>query len=250
MSLKRFVASLVTVWVPVCLLLLGPAFLGSHDARAQCRSVGGPGEQPLRPVGSDRPLRTRSVAPLLSQPSQWGGLFQWDRHPPLGFATEDWHWEYATGRAVLSTVVPITVGGVLLRIRPRDRTLNGVELATVGAGLLAGPSMGQWCLGGRYARKSVLPTLLRGAGVGGTVLIWRWLEGTMDDAGLGAITLVIPAGLGLFFAGSAVIGAASLSFQRTPRVSCEPPEGTAAVSVAPAVGPRGRSVGVGLSVRL
>lgn len=250
MSLKRFVASLVTVWVPVCLLLLGTAFLGSHDARAQCRSVGGPGEQPLRPVGSDRPLRTRSVAPLASQPSQWAGLFQWDRHPPLGFATEDWQWEYATGRAVLSTVVPLTVGGVLLRTRPQDRTLNGVGLTTVGTGLLVGPSMGQWCLGGRYARKSVLPTLLRAAGIGGTVLIWRWLERTMEDAGLGAITLVIPAGLGLFFAGYAVIGAASLSFQRTPRVSCETPEGTAAVSVAPAVGPRGRSVGVGLSIRL
>lgn len=82
---------------------------------------------------------------------------------PIGFAAEDWRWGYATGWAVLSTVIPLVIGSVLHRTRLRDRTLNEAGLTTIGTGLLVGPSMGQWCLCGRHTRKSVLPTLLRGA---------------------------------------------------------------------------------------
>ena len=241
-----------SVGIPICLLLLAAVALAPCDTWAQCRP-GGPGRQLEGQSGghsvrSGEPLRP--AVSLSSGPSQWVGPLQWDRHPPIGFAAEDWQWGYATGRAVLSTVIPLAVGSVLLRTRPRDRTLNGVGLATIGTGLLVGPSMGQWCLGGRYARKSVLPTLLRGAGMGGTVLIWEWAERALDGAGLGGFILTLPVGLGLFFTSYVVLGAMGWSMQETPRIPCDTNEGTAAVSVAPVIQAQVGNVGVSLSIRL
>jgi hypothetical protein len=55
-------------------------------------------------------------------------------------------WPYARGRAMLSTVTPLAVGGMLLRIRLDNRTSNRMGLVVGSAGLLVGPSVGQWCL--------------------------------------------------------------------------------------------------------
>jgi hypothetical protein len=86
--------------------------------------------------------------------------------------------------------------------------------------------------------------------MGGTVLIWKWAERTLDDAGLAGIVLTIPVGLGLFFTSYVVLGAMGWSMQETPRIPCDTNEGTAAVSVAPVIQAQVGNVGVSLSIRL
>jgi hypothetical protein len=98
---------------------------------------------------------------------------------PVGFATEDWQWRYATGRALLGTAVPFAVANVGHRIgREGIPALRTASLALLGTGVAVGPSLGQWGLGGRCTRQSIVPTILRVGGVAGVA--WaadRALEG-------------------------------------------------------------------------
>jgi hypothetical protein len=85
---------------------------------------------------------------------------------PVGFAAEDWQWRYATGRALLGTAVPLAAASVGDRIgREGFPALRAASLVLLGTGVAVGPSLGQWSLGGRCTRQSILPTLLRVGGI-------------------------------------------------------------------------------------
>ena len=84
----------------------------------------------------------------------------------VGFAAEDWQWRYATGRALLGTAVPLAASSVGHRIgREGLPALRTASLVLLGTGVAVGPSLGQWSLGGRCTRQSILPTLLRVGGI-------------------------------------------------------------------------------------
>jgi len=176
------------------------------------------------------------------------GLPSWDGR--------DWSPRYATGRAHLSTFVPLVAGGVLLRIAEARDSKNGPDrpyvvaaLVTMAAGFALGPSMGQWCLGPEGRRQSIVPTALRFAGIGqmvlGTHLYGEYLQKQSLAEGL-ALSLLLPVVLlpGIV----AVAYGARLALDRTPRVRCGRDEALQAVSLAPRVDPK--TGGHGLSVRL
>lgn len=174
---------------------------------------------------------------------------------PFGYALEDWSPRYASGRAHLSTLVPVALGSVLLRIRSAqsdDPSLGDplalTALGLAGTGAVIGPSMGAWCLGGDCARGSLLPLGLRVAGVGGIAGAWWWLDREIDRTdGLGGIGLIAIAPLVLLPGAVALMTGVGWSFRRAPRVRCGSGAYAPTLSVAPLASIDG---GSGLALRL
>ena len=211
------------------------------------------------PVGSPASAQcTSALSPPVAAPpaaSSLGADDPW----PIGLPSwdgRDWSPRYATGRANLSTFVPLVASGVLLRVAEARENEDGLDrpyvvaaLVTMGAGFALGPSMGQWCLGPEGRRQSIVPTALRFAGIGqmmlGTHLYGEYLQKQSLAEGL-ALSLLLPVVLlpGI----AAVAYGARLALDRTPRVRCGRDEALQAVSVAPRVDPQ--TGGHGLSVRI
>lgn len=175
---------------------------------------------------------------------------------PIGTAAEDWSWRYASGRSNLSTLVPLAVGGVLLRVHraaSSDASLGDplaiTGLGLIGTGLVIGPSVGEWCLGGDCARRSWLPMGVRAAGAAEIAGAMVWLDRKIDQSeGLGGISLIALTPL-LVLPGVVLIALGGRwSFQHAARVRCGTGDGSAHLSVTPAVTPH--LDGGGLSVRL
>ena len=174
---------------------------------------------------------------------------------PLGYAKEDWSLRYASGRAHLSTLVPMALGSVLLRIhlsRSNDASLGDplavTGLSLSGAGAIVGPAMGTWCLKSDCAGRSWLPLGLRVAGVGGIAGAWWWIKREIDRAdGLGGIGLIAVAPLVLLPGALALTAGIGWSFRTTPRIRCSSTADAPTLEVAPAAAPDG---GSGLALRL
>jgi len=199
-SLRRARSVPVSLLVVVLLAAVGT----SDGSYAQCR--------PTESLHEKRtPLHT-SDTPIFNSLS-------WP--PRLGLSREDVTWPYARGRAVLSTVLPIVVGGPLLRVRPGNRTMNTLGLSLGSAGLLLGPSMGQWCLGGRYARKSILHTTARLAGAGGVALAVEWSERALENASFFALPFVaVSIGVVIGVTSAILLDTVLWTLAETPRRAC------------------------------
>jgi hypothetical protein len=156
-------------------------------------------------------------------------------------------WRYAKGRAFLSTLGPVLVGSTISEIAPSSERAQVAGLAIVGAGLLVGPSMGQWCLGGSYARESIFPMVLRAAGEGAVAGALIWGGRQVEDAeGIGGVLgAAMVSGLATLPGIIVTLAGVAWAFNQTPRYVCEGEPQMAAVSVSPTAGGRG----VALSVR-
>jgi len=175
---------------------------------------------------------------------------------PFGYAKEDWLPRYAPGRARLSTLVPMALGSVLLRVhlnRASDPSLSdplavtGLGLAGVGA--VVGPSMGAWCLGGDCARQSWLPFGVRVAGVGGIAGAWWRIRREIDQAeAFEGIALAVLSPLALLPGIMTLLAGIGWGLRRTPRVRCSAEAGGPTLSVRPAASVDGN--GSGLALRL
>lgn len=175
---------------------------------------------------------------------------------PPGFAPEDWSFRYASGRSHLSTLIPLTLSAGLARIhrarRPNrsslDEPLAITALSLAGAGLIIGPSVGEWCLGRACARRSLVPIGVRLAGVAGIVWAVERTRRQADDAGLAGLSLILQAPLRAA-PGLLVLGAGmTWSFRNAPRVRCGSASDAPTLSVAPATPVDGS--GSGLALRL
>jgi hypothetical protein len=174
---------------------------------------------------------------------------------PFGYAAEDWSLRYASGRSHLSTLVPMALGSMLLRVheaRGPDASLRdplgaaALALATTGA--VIGPSMGEWCLGGDCARRSWLPLGVRIAGVGEVAWAVQWARRRADrDETLGAAPILVGSFLALPGFIALVLGI-GWSFRNAPRLRCSAGADASTLSVAPAASADGS--GSGLALRL
>lgn len=202
------------------------------------------------------PAHAQCPAPR-SVPAEFAnaGADSWPESLPL-LDRRDWSPQYATGRAYLSTYVPLVASGVLLRVAEARGTEGGLDrsyviaaLATAGTGAALGPSMGQWCLGPESRRESVLPTTLRLAGIGGMLLGGHLYVEYLKEQSIGEL-LVLSVFLPVAFApGFAVLAlGAGMAFDRTPRIRCSRDDAHQSVSVGPAVD--AQTGGHGLSLRL
>lgn len=136
---------------------------------------------------------------------------------PLGFASEDWRWSYATGRSVLVSVVPTTAAGVALRLGAGESRDGQIVAGSVMAAAVAvGPSLGQWSLGGRCLGRSVLPTALRLGGIGGVA--WALQAGDGNDGLAGPLARTVLAIPGLVAVTVGILWALS----GTPRIAVRP----------------------------
>ena len=175
---------------------------------------------------------------------------------PLGYAKEDWSPRYAPGLARLSTLVPMALGSVLLRVhlsRASDPSLSdplaatGLGLASVGA--VVGPSMGAWCLGGDCARQSWLPFGVRVAGVGGMAGAWWIIRRELDQAeAFEGIALAVLSPLVLLPGAMTLLAGIGWGLRRTPRLRCGTGADAPTLSVWPAASINGG--GSGLALRL
>ncbi len=127
--------------------------------------------------------------------------------------------------------------------------LSITGLSLIGAGVVVGPSVGEWCLGGDCARRSVLPLGLRAAGAAEIVGAMIWLDRQIDESeGLGGLSLIALVPM-LVAPGAALIALGGRwSFRHAARVPCGTGDGSAHLSVRPAMHPT--LDGGGLSVRL
>jgi hypothetical protein len=173
--------------------------------------------------------------------------------PRIDVSQKDVSWPYARGRAVLATTVPVAVGGTLLRLRPHDRMTNTMGLAVGGLGLLVGPAMGQWCLGGPHTRTGVLYTAARASGMGGIGgIVWALQSGetSTESADLLKLPVVaLAAAVGIGLAAGLIVGFTLRAIDETPRRRCDAEhDKRVAVSLAAHAPTGGR--GVRLSIRL
>ena len=173
--------------------------------------------------------------------------------PRIDVSQKDVSWPYARGRAVLATTVPVAVGGTLLRLRPHDRMTNTMGLAVGGLGLLVGPAMGQWCLGGPHTRTGVLYTAARASGMGGIGgIVWALQSGetSTESADLLKLPVVaLAAAVGIGLAAGLIVGFTLRAIDETPRRRCDAEhDKRVAVSLAAHAPTSGR--GVRLSIRL
>lgn len=104
------------------------------------------------------------------------------------------------------------------------------------AGVLIGPSMGQWCLGRDYARKSIPYAFARIAGMGGVALTLEWV-GRQE---LGDVVFHAPfigAVIGLAAAG--LFATVVWTIEKTPQLACNETERGQIVTMSPTVDPSG-----------
>lgn len=226
-----------------CLLVLIAAAIPTWTAQAQCaRTRMEAFLVQQNPVAAG--TGSLSSARAIPVPSPQDLQSRWSR--------KDISWAYATGRANLSTYIPTLVGSYLPSLADSER-LTIVGLSVMGAGVLVGPSMGQWCLGGRYARESILPTLVRAAGEGEVIWVMVWGSRQIENArGLGGGLGAMLAASFLTLPGILVVGlGVAWSINRTPPLACDSDErSTTSVSVGPVVDPQTGGRGLGLSIRL
>lgn len=172
---------------------------------------------------------------------------------PFGYAAEDWSPRYASGRANLSTLVPLTLSLGLSRIHRAYSSsssfsdpLTIIALGLAGAGLVVGPSMGEWCLGRACARRSLFPLGLRVAGVAQIAWAFQWAQRRADQD---LASLTLPLLLPLLMApGLVMLGVGvGWSFRHTPRVRCGSSTNAPTLAVLPAASRDGSS---GLALRL
>ncbi len=226
-----------TACLVLCVLFLATA-AAPTTTKAQCRTAVSPqtGSEPGL-VGTEDDSTSHSRVDFPFWP------------PRINVSRKDVSWPYARGRAVLSTVIPLAVGGTLLRIRPDNRTSNALGLAVGGAGLLVGPSVGQWCLGSPHLQKSVVHTGARVAGMGGLILTTEWGERQLENAGLFELPFVmLSVGFAIGIAGAGLLKTVAWAIGKTPRLACDETERTQIASVSPAIGPSG-GTGVRLAIR-
>lgn len=160
-------------------------------------------------------------------------------HVPLLLATEDWSLRYASGRSTLSTFVPIALGRILSEIDEaytddssmRD-PLSVMSLGLFGVGAITGPSMGEWCLGGDCARRSLFPLSLRVAGAAEMVWAFRWgVRKSNETPGQTDLTL-IPVVAALMLPGMVLLSTGmAWSLHNAPRVLCASNRSTATSSL-------------------
>lgn len=177
---------------------------------------------------------------------------------PFGYAKEDWSPRYAPGLARLTTLVPIALGSVLLRVHlahTNDPSLTdppamtGLGLAGVGA--VVGPSVGAWCLGGDCARQSWLPFGVRVAGVGGIAGAWWAIQREIDQAGpFEGIVLAVLSPLTLLPGTLALLAGIGWGLRRTPRLRCGAGADAPTLSIAPAASVDGSGSGFALRLTL
>ena len=177
---------------------------------------------------------------------------------PFGYAKEDWSPRYAPGLARLSTLVPMALGSVLLRVhlsRASNPSLSdplavtGLGLAGVGA--VVGPSMGAWCLGDDCARRSWLPFGVRVAGVGGIAGAWWGIRREIDQAeAVEGIALAVLSPLVLLPGAMTLLAGIGWGLRRTPRVRCGAGTDAPTLSVRPTASIDGSGSGFALRFTL
>lgn len=230
-----------TFLLTCAVLLTTTSMLASGTAYAQCTRV----ETNMFSTW------TKSVAPNIEALSSLPLRSARPRDRRPRWSRKDVSWAYATGRANVSTFGPLFVGSLLGRFSESERLLTA-GLGVMGAGLLVGPAMGQWCLGGRYARESILPTLVRAAGEGEVIWAMVWGRRQIENAGgLGeGLGAMLAAGV-LALPGILVTGlGVSWAMNRTPRLACDSKDRSSPVSVAPVFNAQTGGSGVGLSIQL
>lgn len=224
----------------LCAALLA-AVVAPAPSWGQCRAAGSPGVGLTHTAGAIETVAS-SASPIPDLPS-------WPLR--IDVSRKDVSWSYARGRAVLSTVIPVAVGGTLLRLHPHDRTTNTLGLAVGGVGLLVGPAMGQWCLGDPHTRTGLLYTAARASGMAGIGGIF-WALQSGDASAESADLLKLPvfalaAAVGIGLAAGLVVGFTLRAIDESPRRRCDA-EHDKRVAVSPtADAPTGGS-GVRLSV--
>lgn len=222
----------------LCAVLLA-AVVAPPASRAQC-----PTAATLKPAPTHSPLATDSDAP---PEDPIPDLPSWP--PSFNVQQTNLSWSHARGRAVLSTIIPTLVGGTLLRVRPDDRTTNTLGLSIGGAGLLIGPSTGQWCLGGRYNGDGVRHTTVRLAGAGGLALALDWGKRTLEEVPpLATFFVVGPIAVVVGLAGTFLLDTVLWTIKETPPRACTA-EGNGPVAVSQAADASTGGRGVRLSVR-
>lgn len=156
----------------------------------------------------------------------------------------------------MSTLVPMALGSVLLRIheaRTTNPSLNNplavTALGLTTTGAVIGPSMGAWCLGGTCARRSILPLGLRVAGTGEVLWALWWTQRRTDrDEALGVASIL--AGTFLSLPGFIMLGLGmAWSFRDTPRIRCGSAADAPTLAITPTA-PAAYGSGSGLALRL
>jgi len=234
-----FRSAMLSAWRMGRLVLLAVLGLVPTSTEAQCQR-GAPLEFSVLLPWADVSEKGFLGAPVLD------GFGQEARAPLRASVT----WPYARGRAVLSTAVPLAVGGALLQLSPAGPTSVPLGLGVGGVGLLVGPSMGQWCLGGEYATESILHTSARVAGMGG--LVWAVKSGRqqIEEAPFALLPEAVAfTGIVVVVAGGVLLRTVLWTIGETPRLACDPDRRNSAVSLSPIVDPQTRGGGVHLSLR-
>jgi hypothetical protein len=225
----RVVVAVVLVW------------LGSGTVTAQPDAEKHPFPESARPS----PLALRHLDSLPNRLAMPDSRF--------GFDADSYRWRHARGRAYLSTMVPLLGSGIVLRIGDEihDDEWGATHTAgfcVLGAGLLVGPSMGQWCVGD--SRRAWLGTSIRGGGILGMIAGVRLAVEQTEDDGLGAILTapvkIVAYSLPGFFVMMFGVG---WSLDRTPDRLCGTESEKVALRPAAITVPGGR-VASGLSLRL
>lgn len=165
-----------------------------------------------------------------SKPLEWG--------PPWrDLSWKDLSWRNAKGRANLSTWIPVAVGTALVGLQTEGSWSPTVGLSVIGGGVLIGPSMGQWCLGGQFAREGILYTSIRAVSVVGTTWAWSWTKKRIQEASLFTLPFLAFYLLPVLGAVTLTIQTAAWTIEETPRIACDAEKKSGRVTVSPFAGP-------------